>query len=241
MEQIETRSIEHQSHIKSFCLRGGRMTDAQERSYTNLHDSFCIPVTDTQINFSAIFNNNNPVVIEIGFGQGQATAQIAKNNPGTNYIGIEVFKAGIGKLLWRIENMQLTNIKIIEGDAVEILQKMIPDSSVSTFHIFFADPWPKKKHHKRRLIKRTFTDLLASKLTDGSNDGAYIHFVTDWKDYADSANAELSATPHLAKDTSGIFPPRPKTKFEERAVKAGRAINELVFKKSICINRFSMG
>ncbi|GMO27565.1 MAG: tRNA (guanosine(46)-N7)-methyltransferase TrmB [Termitinemataceae bacterium] len=226
--------------VKSFCLRGGRMTVAQERSYINLHDSICIPLSEIPLNYKTIFNNTNPVVIEIGFGQGQATAIIAKDNPEINYIGIEVFKAGIGKLLWRIENMQINNIRIIEGDAVEILQKMIPDCSISTFHIFFADPWPKKKHHKRRLVKRPFTDLLASKLeyqhvtgTDKSrNSLPYIHFVTDWKEYADFAFAELSATPQLIASNTDILHARPKTKFEERAVKAGRPITELVFTKS---------
>jgi tRNA (guanine-N7-)-methyltransferase len=161
---------------------------------------------------------------------GRATAGIAGQNPQNNYLGIEVHRPGIGRLLWEIEKNSLKNIRIIEGDAVEILEQNIKDSSVSAFHIFFPDPWPKKRHHKRRLIRRPFTDLLASKLKPG----AYVYMVSDWPDYGDWALLELSATKGLVNRYDGFAEAqnwRPETEFERKGLDKNHEIRELLFEK----------
>ncbi|MDR0314222.1 MAG: tRNA (guanosine(46)-N7)-methyltransferase TrmB [Treponema sp.] len=212
--------------IKSFVLRGGRMSDAQKRSYENLAPSFCISeskITD----YKSIFGNSNPVIIEIGFGSGFATAEIADKNPSTNYLGIEVYRPGIGKLLWEIEKRSLKNIRIIEGDAAELLPRLLPGAAAG-IHLFFPDPWPKKRHHKRRLVTRPFTETLRNCLLPG----AYIYMVTDWTDYADWALAELSATPALVNQYEAFAPVqswRPKTRFENKGLNKNHEIRELYF------------
>ncbi|GMO59411.1 MAG: tRNA (guanosine(46)-N7)-methyltransferase TrmB [Termitinemataceae bacterium] len=224
---------EQHYHLKSFVLRGGRMTKAQEKSYNLAKDSFCIPLCDTPLDLQKIFGNDNPVTIEIGFGTGEATAAYALQNPACNYLGIEVFKAGIGKLLWRIEQDGIKNIRIIEGDAVDVLAKMIANASVSAFHIFFPDPWPKKRHHKRRLVQRPFTNLLCEKLCRGGDTPSKIHFATDIEDYAHFAFAELEATEGLIKGCENFAQrgSRPQTKFERKGVLSKRQIFDIIFYK----------
>jgi tRNA (guanine-N7-)-methyltransferase len=161
---------------------------------------------------------------------GAATAEIARANPNKNYLGIEVFKAGIGRLLWEIEKDSIKNIRVIAGDAVEALTLMIADNSIEAFHIFFPDPWPKKKHHKRRLIRRPFTNLLAQKLIPGGS----LYMVTDWSDYGDFALAELCATDGLTNAYETFAPPlgwRPQTKFEAKGLEKEHIIKELFFRK----------
>jgi tRNA (guanine-N7-)-methyltransferase len=202
------------------------MSNAQRRSYETLSPFFCLPFEDRPLNCEGVFGNGHPLVIEIGFGMGIATALVAEKNPGTNYLGLEVYRPGIGRLLWEIGQRDLKNIRIIEHDAVEVLGKMIPPGSVEGFHIFFPDPWPKKRHHKRRLVTRPFTDALAERLRPGG----YVYMVTDWENYADWALAELSATPGLSNPHSGFAPPRdwrPKTKFEEKGLAKDHRVREL--------------
>ena len=161
---------------------------------------------------------------------GSATAEIAFNNPDKNYIGIEVHKPGIGKLLGEIRNRSLENLRIIEGDAAPVLSNMIADASVSAFHVFFPDPWPKKRHHKRRLVQRPRTDLFASKLEEGG----YFYMVTDWSEYADFALSELTATEGFVNAYEGFAEKqawRPETKFEVRGKREAREIRELYFIK----------
>ena len=216
--------------IKTYVLRKGRMTQSQERDYNELSPVWCIPFKDEKINLIDIFQNTNPVVIEIGFGMGKATAEIAAANPNINYIGIEVHTPGVGKLLGEIRNRDLKNLYIIEHDALEVLEKMIPDESISGFHIFFPDTWQKKKHHKRRLVQRPHTDLIASKLAKGG----YFYFVTDWLEYAECALPELTATPGLKNKYEGFAEKqewRPETKFEKRGIEEERVITELYFVK----------
>ena len=174
--------------VKTYVLRIGRMTAAQERDYNELSPVFCIPFENKQINFLDIFGNTNPIVVEIGFGMGAATAEIAEQNPNINYIGIEVHKPGVGRLLGEIRKRDLKNLYIIEYDAIEVLEKMFVDGSVNGFHIFFPDPWPKKRHHKRRIVQRPRTDLFAKKLAPEG----YIYMVTDWYEYAEFALEELT-------------------------------------------------
>jgi tRNA (guanine-N7-)-methyltransferase len=216
------------SHIKSYVLRAGRMSDAQRRSYETLSEGSCLPFTPELLDFKRIFGNENPVTLEIGFGMGIATAMIAQDNPQKNYLGVEVHRPGIGRLLWEIEGRGLTNIRIIEYDAVDVLGKMIPPASLAAFHLFFPDPWPKKRHHKRRLITRPFTDLLAEKLAPGG----YVYMVTDWADYGDWALAELSATAGLINRYPGFAEPqgwRPETKFERKGIEKQHEVRELYF------------
>jgi tRNA (guanine-N7-)-methyltransferase len=182
------------------------------------------------VDFPAVFGNAHPVTVEIGFGMGGATVEIAEQNPGMNYLGLEVHRPGIGRLLWEIERRRLSNIRIIEHDAVEALEQMTGDGFAAAFHVFFPDPWPKKRHHKRRLIKRPFTDLLARKLRPGGS----LYMVTDWEDYACRSLEELDATPGLINAYEGFAPPRqwrPPTAFERKGLASRREIRELYFVK----------
>ena len=216
--------------IKTFVLRASRMTDAQKRDYETLSAKWCIPFEKKNLNFADIFGNSNPVVVEIGFGMGAATAIIAEQNPNINYLGIEVHTPGVGRLLGNIRDNNLQNLYIIEHDAMEVLEFMIPDNSVSGFHVFFPDPWPKKKHHKRRLMQRPRTNLLAKKLYAGG----YIYMATDWEPYAEFALEELNLTETMKNKYDGFAPHqewRPETKFEHKGLVAERKISEIFFEK----------
>lgn len=216
--------------IKTFVLRASRMTDAQKRDYETLSAKWCIPFEKKNLNFADIFGNSNPVVVEIGFGMGAATAIIAEQNPNINYLGIEVHTPGVGRLLGNIRDNNLQNLYIIEHDAMEVLEFMIPDNSVSGFHVFFPDPWPKKKHHKRRLMQRPRTNLLAKKLYAGG----YIYMATDWEPYAEFALEELNLTETMKNKYEGFAPHqewRPETKFEHKGLVAERKISEIFFEK----------
>jgi tRNA (guanine-N7-)-methyltransferase len=225
-------------NIKSYVLRSGRTTAAQKRAYDEFSGRCCIPFSSGVLDYAAVFGNSNPTTVEIGFGTGIASAGIAQENPDRNYLGIEVHRPGIGKLLWEIDRRRLTNIRIIERDAVEVLESMIGGNSTAAFHIFFPDPWPKKKHRKRRLITRPFTDLLAEKLAPLG----YLYMVTDSEDYARWALAELSSAAELRNPYEDPFPAgsggfapgrswRPQTKFEARGLALDHRIWEIYLVK----------
>lgn len=221
--------IKHRA-IHTFVLRAGHFTNSEREAYETLHDQFCISYKKEKLDYEKIFGNKNPVVIEIGFGMGKATAIIAENNPEINYIGIEVHKPGVGKLLGEIRDRNLKNLMIIEHDAMEVLEDQIGDNSISAFHIFFADPWPKKRHHKRRLVQRPRTDLITKKLSKNG----YLYFVTDWLPYAEFAMEELKLTEGLRNKFDGYAPHqewRPETRFEQKGLDANRVISELFFEK----------
>jgi tRNA (guanine-N7-)-methyltransferase len=206
------------------------MSGAQRRSLETLSPVFCIPFREEPPDYAALFGNAHPLTVEIGFGMGDATARIAAANPDKNYLGIEVHRPGVGRLLWEIEHRGLGNIRIIEHDAAEVLQTMLGAGQAAAFHIFFPDPWPKKRHHKRRLVTRPFTDLLAEKLAVGG----YVYMVTDWEPYALRALEELSATHGLCNTHEGFASPRdwrPRTKFEEKGLEKNRPVRELFFVK----------
>ena len=218
--------------IKTFVMRKGRMTDAQKKAYQNLAGIWCIPYQNAVLDFASVFGNATPTIVEIGFGMGTATAAIAQEHPAVNYIGIEVYQAGVGKLLSEIERLELRNLRIIEYDALEVLRTMIPDGSLAGLHVFFPDPWQKTKHHKRRLMHRPRTDLLAAKLVPEG----YIYMVTDWYEYALDAFSELSHTQGLYSRYEGFAPPqpwRPRTKFEQKGLTKQHAITELFFVRSL--------
>lgn len=233
-QEIQTQNkdeLPFRREIKTYVLRIGRMTDAQERAYKELSAKWCIQFNENKkLDFKKIYGNDNPVVIEIGFGMGDATWQIAKDNPDVNYLGIEVHRPGVGKLLNHIEAEGLTNLRIIEFDALEVLDKMVSDGGVDGFHIFFPDPWPKKKHHKRRMVQRPRTNLIAKKLKKGG----YLYFVTDWYPYAEFALEELNLTEGLKNRYDGFAekqPWRSQTKFERKGQSADRVITEIMFEK----------
>ena len=239
-ENVETKendgdNVRIRREVHTFVIRAGHFTNLERRDYENLLPVYGVPYEkrdgdDRFLDFRKVFGNDNPVVVEIGFGMGKATAIIAENNPDINYLGIEVHKPGIGKLLGEIRERGLKNIRIIEHDAMEVLADMIRDESVSAFHIFFADPWPKKRHHKRRPVQRPRTNLLASKLLKSG----YLYFVTDWLPYAEFALEELSCTDGLRNRFDGFAPHqewRPETRFEQKGVDANRVISEVMFEK----------
>ena len=218
------------SSVKSYVLRAGRETPAQRRAYDSLAGRFVLPFAESPLDFAATFGNANPVVLEIGFGMGEATANIAAANPGVNYLGVEVYRPGVGRLLMAIAEGSISNARIVMHDAVEVVASMVPPGSLAGIHVFFPDPWPKKRHHKRRLVKRPFTDLLATRLKPGG----YLYMVTDWQDYADWALAELGATPGLANTADGFAPPcdwRPGTGFEKKGLAKAHVIRELWFER----------
>jgi len=217
--------------IRTFVRRSGRISPAQKRSYENLFSLYAIRGDEEGlIDTSFLFGNAAPVYIEIGFGMGRATAAIALNNLKVNYLGIEVHRPGIGHLLWEIEKSEIKNIRIVEGDATDVLERRIGDNTVSAFHIFFPDPWPKKKHHKRRLMARPFTDLLATKLLPGG----YIYMLSDWADYGEWALIELSATPALVNKYTAFADHqewKPETEFEKKGRLKNHKMWELYFTK----------
>ncbi len=232
--EIEESDVEKKNFMRTvhtFVIRAGRMTDAQKSDYEELSGKWCVAYRAEKIDYKKLFKNDNPVIVEIGFGMGQATAIIAKEHPEVNYIGIEVHKAGVGRLLGEIKANNLENLYIIEHDAIEVLENMIANDSVDGFHVFFPDPWPKKKHHKRRLMTRPRTNLLCSKLKAGG----YIYMATDWLPYAQWAIDELSQTEGLRNKYDGFAPHqewRPETKFEAKGLKADRATSEIFFVKA---------
>ncbi len=217
--------------IKSFVIRGGRLSSLQQRAIDNLYDEHVIPFSETPLNLQELFSKSQKTIIEIGFGMGATTSKIAAEFPDTNFIGIEVHRPGIGKLLSEIDNLRLKNLKIIEHDAVEVLEKMIEPESIDGFHIFFPDPWPKKKHHKRRLIKSPFINLLSSRLKQGG----YLYSVTDWVPYAEQMLEVYSNEKMLENKYKEYASPiswRPRTKFEMKGLKKEHEIRELWFTRT---------
>jgi tRNA (guanine-N7-)-methyltransferase len=223
--------------IRSFVLRQGRVSAAQQRAHDTLLPRFGIPFAPGPLSLETVFGRKAPKILEIGFGMGETTACIAAANPHKDYLGIEVHTPGVGSLLKEIGEKGLTNIRIIQHDAVDVLQAMIEADSLDGVHIFFPDPWPKKRHHKRRLLQPPLIALLASRMKPG----AYLHTATDWEEYAAQMLQVLSAEPSLVNtavntsdDPSGYVPRpdyRPQTKFETRGLKLGHRVWDLVFRK----------
>ncbi len=220
-----------QRRIRSFVLRQGRLTKGQERALETGLPKFGIPYSPALINLNEKFNRiESKKVLEIGFGMGETTAKIAQTLPEYDFLAVEVHTPGVGGLLKLIEEQALTNIRIIQHDVVDVLQNMLPDASLDGVHIFFPDPWHKKRHHKRRLIQAEFVNLLCSKLKTGG----YLHVATDWQEYAEWVLEVLSAEPLLqntAKDYAEKPIYRPLTKFENRGIKLGHGVWDMVFER----------
>ena len=210
--------------IRSYVLRQGRTTSAQKLSLEKLFPVFGIAFSDKPLNAREIFARAAPLVLEIGSGMGETTAEIAQQNPGLDFIAVEVHGPGVGSLLKKIEALELKNLRIIRHDAVEVLERMIPDTSLAGIHLFFPDPWPKKRHHKRRLVQPDFAALAARKLAPGG----YIHAATDWPDYAVQMDEVFSSSSLFEKKTQDKKS-RPTTKFERRGIGLGHAVRDLLF------------
>ena len=216
--------------IRSYVLRAGRMGSGQQRALAELGPRFVLPFTPHLLDVSATFGRTAPTLLEIGFGMGQATAQIAATRPECNFVGIEVHEPGVGALLQRIVEHDLANLRLIQHDAVEVLEQMIAPASLAGMHVFFPDPWHKKKHHKRRLIQPGFVALAASRLQAGGT----LHCATDWQPYAEQMLAVLGAEATLVNTADGYAPRsevRPLTKFEQRGLALGHGVWDLVFSK----------
>lgn len=213
--------------VRSYSIRGSRITDAQRAAKDALQKVHGIEFKQEQINIPAIFPKSDKVILEIGFGMGEATAIIAKNHPNNGYIAVDVHPPGIGKLLARIVENDLTNLKVIEEDVHVVLQHMIADESLDGIHLFFPDPWPKKKHNKRRIVNDAFLSLIHPKIKKGG----FIHIATDWVPYAVSIQEVFAASTLF---TGGVIEKpewRPVTRFEGQGIDKDHAVNDMMYLK----------
>jgi tRNA (guanine-N7-)-methyltransferase len=213
--------------VRSYSIRGSRITDAQRTAKDALQKVHGIEFTQEQLNISEIFPNSDKVILEIGFGMGEATAIIAKNHPNNGYIAIDVHPPGIGKLLARIVENDLTNLKVIEEDVHVVLQHMIANESLDGIHLFFPDPWPKKKHNKRRIVNEGFLALIHPKIKKGG----FIHIATDWVPYAVSIQEVFAGSTLF---TGGVIDKpewRPVTRFEGQGIDKDHAVNDMMYLK----------
>jgi tRNA (guanine-N7-)-methyltransferase len=219
---------EHSRPIRSFVVRAGRMGPGQQRALKNLGPTFLQPYAPQPLDVPAAFGRAAPLTVEIGFGMGDATAAIAAELPERNFLGIEVHPPGVGALLKLIGERDLRNLRIVQHDAVEVLRDMIAPGSLAGVHVYFPDPWHKKRHHKRRLIRAPFVALLASRLAPGG----YLHAATDWQPYAQQMLEVLGAETALANTADGFAPRpawRPPTRFENRGLRLGHGVWDLLF------------
>jgi tRNA (guanine-N7-)-methyltransferase len=213
--------------VRSYSIRGSRITDAQREAKTALQAIHGIEFKQELIDLQAIFPTSDAVIMEIGFGMGEATAIIAKNHPNNGYIAVDVHPPGIGKLLARIVENDLTNLKVIEDDVHVVLQHMIPDQSLDGIHLYFPDPWPKKKHNKRRIVNEGFLKLIHPKLKKGG----FIHIATDWVPYALSIQEVFAASTLFAGGVIEKPEWRPVTRFEGQGIDKDHAVNDMLYKK----------
>ncbi len=217
--------------IRSFALRQGRATAGQQKAIDNVWGNYCLD-PDKIYDYAQVFNREAPLIVEIGFGNGSSLAAMAEANPDLNYLGIEVHRPGIGHLMLLLEQKGIKNVKIYHHDAIEILEQKIPDHSLTGIHLFFPDPWHKRRHHKRRIVRPSFIDLLNKKLMSGG----YFHAATDWEHYAGEMLKVLQTSNHLANtstDKKYCERPdyRPLTKFESRGIRLGHGVWDLIFRR----------
>lgn len=225
-----TRTATARRPIRSFVLRQGRFSPAQQRARESLLPRFGIPFETAPLDFDAVFGRSVPRILEIGFGMGETTAAIAAAMPGRDFVAVEVHAPGVGSLLKLIDERGLSNVRVVQHDAAEVVEQMIPDGSLAGIHVFFPDPWPKKRHHKRRLLQPPFVRTLALRLAPGG----YLHAATDWEDYAALILATCDAEPLLENPTKGFAPRpayRPVTKFERRGLGLGHGVWDVIFRK----------
>lgn len=213
---------------RSYRLRGVRITPAQQEARDSLWAKYGVEFQESTIDLASLFPKQQPIIMEIGYGMGEATWQIAKANPSTNYLGVEVHMPGVGKLMARLDEYELTNVRLIERDVFEVFYYMIKDSSLDGVHLFFPDPWPKKRHFKRRIVNERFLSDVASKLKPGG----YLHIATDWVPYAEWITQVFSQTKLF---TGGLVERpdwRPLTRFEGQGISKDHAVNDFRFLKA---------
>ena len=227
---MEKRTAENIKTVRSFVRRGGRITKRQKRAYARLYERVGVRLGEGHLDFVQLFGRRAPVILEIGFGMGYATAEIAAQFPDRNFLAVDVHIAGIGNLVALCEERGLENIRIIEGDALDILAHHIPDGVLTGLHIYFPDPWPKKRHHKRRLLQAATLPLFCRKLESGG----YLHVATDWQEYAEEILRLFEQESQLRNTAAGFASRpvwRPRTRFEEKALKEGRRSFDILFRK----------
>ena len=213
--------------VRSYKLRGRRITEGQQEAWDRLWPIFGIEYSDRKINLAELFPNSERIIMEIGFGMGEATAQIALSDPTTSYLAVEVHRPGIGKLLLRIEELELKNVRTIEGDAFEVFEQMILDSSLDGVHLFFPDPWPKARHFKRRIVNQEFIVAVAAKLKPG----AFFHIATDWQPYADWITEEFTKQTFFTGGEVDRPDWRPLTRFEDQGINKEHPVADFRFIK----------
>jgi len=226
---VETRALNRRP-IRSFVLRQGRFSPAQRRAHSELLPRFGIAFSPTPVDLPAVFGRSAPKILEVGSGMGETTAAIAQAMPECDFLAIEVHAPGVGSLLKQVESLGLTNVRVVQRDAVEVVEHMIAPGALAGVHVFFPDPWPKKRHHKRRLLQPAFAHALAMRLVPGG----YLHVATDWENYASAILATLDAEP-LLENTARDYAPRPDyrppTKFERRGIRLGHDVWDIVFRR----------
>jgi len=240
---MSTTEIDHPRSIKSYAIRSGRMTAGQLKAYQEFWLKYGIEAGDADLNFSELFSRSAPVIMEIGFGMGDSLIEMAGRYPENNYLGIEVHKPGVGRLLGNIAERNLSNLRVMRHDAVQVLKKQIKDGSLHAVYLFFPDPWHKRRHHKRRIVKDEFVQLVRQKLEKNG----YFHMATDWEHYAiqmldtmNSASGFKNCAANGDNNKNGKnnekFIPRPDyrpmTKFEHRGVRLGHGVWDILFKKT---------
>jgi tRNA (guanine-N7-)-methyltransferase len=217
-----------QDSVRTYRLRGSRITGPQQSALDKYWDIYGIEYSFDQLDIASLFPTSQRVILEIGFGMGEATALVGRDFPETGFLAVEVHKPGIGKLMARIEELELSNIRIIEGDAHPILKTMIPDASVDGVHLFFPDPWPKKRHHKRRIVNAEFLKLIYPK----TKEGGFFHIATDWVPYAEQIEEVMAASPLF---TGGVVKRpewRPLTRFEGQGITKDHQVTDLRYFKA---------
>jgi tRNA (guanine-N7-)-methyltransferase len=218
--------------IRSYVLRQGRVSNAQRRAYDALLGVYAVRYRPEPLDLAQLFGRVAPRILEIGFGMGETTAEIAAAHPEKDYLAIEVHTPGVGSLLKQLDERRLSNVRIVQHDAAEVLEHMIAPGALDGVHLFFPDPWPKKRHHKRRLVQPEFVRLVATRLAAGG----YLHAATDWEDYARHILEVLAAEPLLENSAAGYAPRpdyRPLTKFEQRGLRLGHGVWDIVFRRAV--------
>lgn len=230
MSSAKTDRRTHRA-IRSYVLRGGRLTTGQQRAFEQFWPHWGLDYRSTPLDLGEIFGNDHPVFLEIGFGNGESLAEMARRHPERNYLGVEVHAPGVGHLLLRLHEYGCRNVRVIKHDAVEVLQHMVPTASLDGVYLFFPDPWHKKRHHKRRILQPSLIDRLAKVIRPGG----FFHAATDWQDYAEHMLDVLGADRGRFRNQAGPgnFTPRPDdrplTKFEQRGQRLGHGVWDLVF------------
>ena len=224
----------HHRHVRSYVLRRGHTTQAQKRAYDEVFPRIAIAYARGALDLASAFGRTAPTVFEIGFGMGETTAEIAESHPEVNFLGVEVFASGIGALAKQVDTRGLINVRIVQHDAVEVVRDMLAPASLAGVHVYFPDPWPKARHHKRRLIAQPFVALLASRIASGG----YLHCATDWQHYAEQMLDVLRSEPQLVNLHADYAPApinplteRPTTKFHARGERFGHGVWDLVFRR----------